>query len=356
MPLLQVVPSLPPAVNGVGDYATILARQLWERHGVESSFVVGDPAWVPPPGGAEFPTRAVPARTAGSLGEALAAVPASGTILLHYVPYGYAPRGCPFWLADALRDLRRRRPDLRLITVFHELSADGERPWKSAYWLSPIQRRLGRRIGRLSGVRRMTTTRVAEQLRGMLAPDDQGVETVPVFSNLGEPASLLPTGQRQRRMVVFGTRTWREEVYRRHLDGLLAACRHLGVESILDVGSPLTSLPTGLPLPLAVHGLLRTEDSPEVFGRSLAGFFTYPAAWLGKSGIFAAYCAHGLVPVTIPGNDEPSLEGLQPGVHYLVNGQGDAPEEVGRAAHAWYRQHCAAVHADGIHRAMLAAR
>ena len=353
--LLQIVPSLPPAVNGVGDYATLLARELRARHGVESRFVVGDPAWTPPADGPEFPARAVPARTADALSRLLPPADDPTPVLLHYVPYGYAPRGCPFWLVKSLRRLRRlRQPRLptRFITIFHELSADNEPPWKTAFWLSPFQRRLGRELGRLSDHRQMTTNLVADQLRAMLPAGDHAVEALPVFSNLGEADPPLPAAQRRRRMVVFGTRTWREAVYTRHVDDLLAACRHLGIKSVLDVGAPLHTPPVNLPVPFAAHGLLQPADAPEVFGESLAGFFTYPVPYLGKSGIFAAYCAYGLVPVTTADNRLANADGLRAGTHYLLGGQGGEPADVSRAAHAWHMQHRLRVHADGIHRAM----
>ena len=353
--LLQIVPSLPPAVNGVGDYATLLARALRARHGIESEFVVGDPGWRSPPGGAEFPARAVPARTADALGSLLPAAGDPTPVLLHYVPYGYAPRGCPFWLVKSLRHLNHpNHPNAknRIITIFHELSADGEPPWRSAFWLSSFQRRLGRELGRLSDGRQMTTNLVADQLRALLPPNDNVVAALPVFSNLGEADPPLPVEQRQRRIVVFGTRTWREAVYGPHADDLLAACRRLGIESVLDVGAPLASPPTSLPIPFAAHGLLRAEEAPAVFGQSLAGFFTYPAPYLGKSGIFAAYCAHGLVPVTTADNRRPNGDGLQAGKHYLLGTEGDAPAEVARAAHAWYQGHRLRVHADAVARAV----
>ena len=353
--LLQIVPYLPPTISGVGDNATCLARELQARHGVRSRFVVGDPAWTPPPDGPAFPTEVVAARRAADLLRLLPPDDDPTPILLHYVPYGYAARGCPFWLVEALRHLRRlRRPrhKHRIITIFHELSADAEPIWKSAFWLAPIQRRLGRQIGRLSDVRRMTTTLVANQMRAMLRSDDDTVETVPVFSNLGEGNPPLPPAQRARRMVVFGTRTWREETYTRHRDTLLAACRRLEIDQILDVGAPLPSPPTDLPIPFSAHGLLRVEDAPTVFGESLAGFFTYPVAWLGKSSIFSAYLGWGLVPVTIPGNDAASLDGLRSGVHYLPGGEGNPLDEVFRASQAWYHQHRLRIHADGVYRAM----
>jgi hypothetical protein len=41
----QIVPALPPDVDGIGDYALQLARRLRANHGVETYFIVGDPSW-----------------------------------------------------------------------------------------------------------------------------------------------------------------------------------------------------------------------------------------------------------------------------------------------------------------------
>jgi cobalamin biosynthesis protein CbiG len=79
MELIQIVPYLPPAHEGVGGYAAALARELRERLGVESRFVTGDPA----PG---------------------------STVLLHYANYGYQTRGCPGAEPAALEGKRRGPP------------------------------------------------------------------------------------------------------------------------------------------------------------------------------------------------------------------------------------------------------
>ncbi len=44
-------------------------------------------------------------------------------------------------------------------------------------------------------------------------------------------------------------------------------------------------------------GALPAAAASAVLLRSYAGFLGYPAAFLAKSTVFAAYCAHGLVPV-----------------------------------------------------------
>jgi hypothetical protein len=64
---------------------------------------------------------------------------------------------------------------------------------------------------------------------------------------------------------------------------------------------------------------------------SFAGFLAYPSAFLGKSTIFAAYCAHGLLPVQ-PG------EKAEPGV----------AQERATSAREWYLRHSLARQADQL--------
>ena len=45
MQFIQIVPSLPPAISGVGDYAYLLAKQMRETKGIQTIFIVCDPTW-----------------------------------------------------------------------------------------------------------------------------------------------------------------------------------------------------------------------------------------------------------------------------------------------------------------------
>ncbi len=138
--ILQIVPRPPGSHEGVGDYADALATGLERRLGERSEFVTGamiaKKNWCPPP--------------------ATAAI-------LHYVNYGYDPRGIPSWLPGRLRGIPR------LITVFHELYASGS--WRqSAFWLQPWQKRiarsLARKIGRLHRQQRRARGAVASPRAG----------------------------------------------------------------------------------------------------------------------------------------------------------------------------------------------
>ena len=365
MELIQIAPILPPILSGVGDYALLLARELQDAQDVRTRFLVGDPGWAGnEAAAAPFPTRAVPARTAPALGRALDDAEASGggapgAALLHYVGYGYAHRGCPFWLVDAVERWRLARPGRRLIVLFHELYATGP-IWSSVFWTSPFQKQLAARLGHAADARRMTTQLAAGQLRTLLGrrDHDAAIEATPVFSTLGEPAAPPPLAARRRQMVVFGSRSWREDVYTRGLADLTDACRALAIERVVDVGTPLDAVPGGgLPVPLEVAGPLPSAEAGALFADSLAGYFSYPVPSLGKSTIFSAYCAHGMVPVTFPGNSQPNLDGLEAGTHYLAGTAARTPDaealaRVAAVAFGWYSGHRLAVHAAGVRRQM----
>src|SRR5467141_2905569 len=102
MDVIQIVPRLPPATDGVGDYAIRVARQLRAAHQIESHFIVGDPEWQPPMN-LEFEAASIRVRSSAKLIEALQRNGSIATALLNYVGYGYAKRGCPVWLVKGLK-------------------------------------------------------------------------------------------------------------------------------------------------------------------------------------------------------------------------------------------------------------
>jgi hypothetical protein len=84
---------------------------------------------------------------------------------------------------------------------------------------------------------------------------------------------------------------------------------------------------------------------------SLAGFFDYNPDYLAKSTIFAAYCAHGLLPVSARCSTLP-LDRIEAGKHYWI------PEDqtkgwknlvelqvIADNAHTWYQTHNLSVQA-----------
>lgn len=192
--VLQIVPSFPPSIDGVGDYACILAEKLRDK--LDWSFcqlacrphseVSGD-------------TEVIRVRESSCLIEHIQKY---HRIILHYVGYGYHPRGIPIWLVRGLAAWKRIDPGNQLIVIFHEIWSSGP-PWRSEFYLSGIQRLLVRKLQCLSS-RSFTSTEVMWESLDRILPGKTVFSAVP--SNLEEPSqgrnSWCSGGL--LRLVVFG--------------------------------------------------------------------------------------------------------------------------------------------------------
>ena len=352
MLVTSIITRLPPAVDGVGDYALNLALRLRKDFDLETHFVVGDPTWT---GATEIEGFLIHPVSGCSANALLSLLPSNRqqptTVLLHYVNYGYAKRGCPVWLVDGLQRWRSASVNRSVVTMFHETYASGPL-WASSFWLSPLQRNLAARVASLSD-RCLTSRQGYGKLLYELSLGKQTqIPTLPVFSNLGEPGWVPPLVERERRVVVFGSSSNRLRVYRESFAKLELTCQLLGIKEIWDIG-PSTSLTLS-----TVNGVpvvqLGQRSAAEISGfllNSLAGFFDYNPDFLAKSGIFAAYCAHGLLPVSARCSALP-VDSIEAGKHYwMPDGQRKGLKNLVKLqaiadnAYAWYQTHNLSVHA-----------
>jgi hypothetical protein len=340
--LIMIVPRLPPLVDGVGDYSLSLARQIKQDFGLETRFIVCDPAWSGA-GGEEFEIAALASRTSAALCQQLEAWRQPTIVVLHYVGYGYARRGCPTWLVNGLSAWHQGQAQRYLVTMFHELYASGTAIWTSSFWTSALQKQLAVRLARLSD--RCLTNRQAsaEALQAMSQGKHQKILALPVFSTIGEPTLIQPLSARCRRIVVFGGRGQRQRAYQRSLPILEQAYLQLDIEEIVDIGPPLSQpLPTVAGQPIKALAVQPAIEISRLLADSVAGFFDYPIAYLEKSTIFAAYCAHQVLPIggVYP---EQTLVGIEPGQHFWTGNSApldwDNLQAIADRAYAWYHPH-----------------
>jgi hypothetical protein len=258
-------------------------------------------------------------------------------VLLHYVGYGYARRGCPYWLGDGLKKWRASGQRRVLITMFYEVYASGP-PWRSSFWTAPFQRSIAAALARTSEACRTNMRRYARILERISGK--AGISVMPVFSNVGEASSLKPYGQRKRCMVVFGGATWRTLIYTEHRSELLAAFRTFDLEELVDIGPPL-GVNVELPIPFRKCGPLSASDVSITLEDAMAGVLCYPPEFLGKSGIFAAYAAHGVVPVLLGKTDSLNEDGLREDREYVTVEllKSCDLDDISRAANSWYAPH-----------------
>ncbi len=319
--LLQIVPHGVAPADGVGAFAQALGATLSSQHGVDVSELVG----------------ADLAPDAEALRAALSAASRRGeplSVLLHYVGYGYAAAGDPRWLVAGLEDWRSHESRGRLVTLFHEVFASGP-PWSRSFWSAPTQKALARRLATLSDGR-ATTLHLYRGLLDSLAPGHP-TAVVPMASSLGEPELLPSWEQREAFLIVLGGAGNRERVYREQR-ALATACAALGLETIADVGPSVPEEVTARsPVPVERLGILPAAEISARLLRARAGALAYQPAFLPKSTVFAAYCAHGVIPVCLH-PPAPVPADLDAAPWWPDSGAAD-PGQVSREAHAWYQDH-----------------
>ncbi|MBD1847246.1 glycosyltransferase family 1 protein [Cyanobacteria bacterium FACHB-63] len=334
-----IVPKLPPSIDGIGDYGLRLAQQLYQDLGWKTHFIVGTPEWQGETEGEFFCVSTVAARSQTALLKLLPAAPA--TVLLHYAGHGYANRGCPFWLVQALAQWCQSGG--RLITLFHELYATSPL-LSSALLTSPFQKRLATQVMELSDRVLTNQKQYAEKIDQLSHHKHSAIPTLPVFSNVGEIEQPLPLNQRSRRLIVFGGGGLRTAAYGRSRSALIKACTELDIEEIIDIGSPLKFQPEPIPdVALKTLGVQPLTEISRYMSSAIAGFLDYPTAYLGKSTIFAAYCSHGMIPI-VSSKKTPNLDGLKSNQHYWLADSKqildiEQAQAIVHTAHAWYHAH-----------------
>jgi hypothetical protein len=349
--ILQIVPQLPGALDGVGDYALNLARALSERHHLTTAFSVAANTSVEAVDGFQVVSGL---RHDGSSHSVVQKHP---HVILHYVNYGYQKRGVPFRLLSVLRGLRTNCCG-RLLTIFHELYGSGP-PWRSVFWLRPLQIHIAREIAKISDRYIVSSEAMLEQMR-QLAPDLHA-SVHPVFSHFGEP--LLSTEQLTRRdphrWVICGGTVLVERSLRSFLEIRNRIPEHFSPRELLIIGGNDNPAVRAL---LLRSPEIRSDYRPRISAEHASQMLStcsfawldyfhrtdVPAAVLLKSSVFAAACAHGVITI-LPHLGSPieiSGDSL-PGPYYVSGSQSDLPRDRGRTAieiYEWYHRRAASEH------------
>jgi hypothetical protein len=337
--ILAIAPRIPPAVDGVGDYAATLAIGLEQQFGIQTKFLTAHTVET-------HQARTITPQSSQHLAELLKH---HSIVLLHYVGYGYSKRGCPYWLVAGLARWKARNPQAHLATMFHEVYASSRFLWHSAFWLSPMQRHLAQRLAQISD-RLFTNRDEHAHLLQQFAPGTP-ITVLPVLSNVGEITQLKLLKERSRHLVIFGGCTNRTGIYRDCFNFLERVCQHLSIERILDIGPAIAfqdspSWKSQVSCPIEMLGVRSPQEISTILANSLAGLVNYSPDYLAKSGIFAAYCAHGMLPINAQ-MGKAEVDGIFPGKHYWCPDK-DVPgvkdwselEAIATNAHAWYQHHC----------------
>jgi hypothetical protein len=363
--MIQVVPRRAAEPNGVADYALALAHTLRAYGGANSVFLSGTPTADAMPVEGDWKIVCVPKREAQILADTvqlLSAETNARAVVLHFSGYGYQKRGVPVWLVHGLQIWSRHAGRVPLLTIFHELYATDGRPWQSSFWLSPLQKHIARSILNLSSAAITPTDLYRKLLSEWRDGDATEITLMPVFSNVGEPGCGPAPCARTAAAVVFGLAGVEDYVfgiYRSQIERIISA---LGIEKIFDVGPRLSAMPRTLAgAPVIPKGVLPQGAVSELLQRARFGFVAYPLDFIGKSTVFAAYAAHGVVPIVFS-DKQGTFGGLQPARHFLDGlrvGTGGSAEDLAsiqRELFSWYTSHSLKVQAEFLANSISRAR
>jgi len=283
-------------------------------------------------------------------------------LLLHYSNYGYQKRGIPTWVPERVRTLRRQFKVFGV--VFHELYAFGP-PWRSAFWLSLMQQRIARDMLHEADFWHTNREAAAQWLRKASRSTVAPHRVLPVFSNIGEPG--MAEGSREPSLVVFGAGSSRARTYAWNDGEIHRFARRHGLK-IHDIGRPLPDGPMAQRLAkegVVVHGMLSEAEVSRAMLSASFGVVEYPPIDTCKSGIFAAYSAHGMCPILLWRDYDPH-DGLRAGLNYAAGFDAFAgatgadlfacASQIGHAARHWYEPHCVDAHVDALKKLHAEAR
>src|SRR5665213_266405 len=192
--VVHVVTSAPPVICGVGDYGSCINGQLRQEYGFSPRLYAPEPSHLA-------------AEKAARLKLALQSADA---VILEYSPYAYQRYGIPWWLLRALAQWKASGAGRRLVTIFHELYAMGKM-WSPAFWTSPPQRYVTRKLAELSDGAITTTRRQSEILKAWNPRMEPALLGVP--SNVGEIPGEQLNRNRNVTIVAFGQIGTRERLY-----------------------------------------------------------------------------------------------------------------------------------------------
>ncbi len=316
--LIMLVPRLPPMVDGVGDYSFQLAKQLRQMQVCHVQFLVGDPEFQDHSQLEGFESYTIAERSSQALLSALNQCNAQqSTLLVQFSGYGFAAWGNPKWLIEGLKEWKVLHSEARLATMFHELYNKLGYPWQHNFWVHHTQKRIISDLANLSQHIVTNMQEYGETLSFLSSTSNRDINILPVFSNVAELRKNPSIQERHRSMVIFGQSYTRRRSYQDSAKFIQEVCEQLNIKHIIDIG-PSTELEFTqfLNVPVIEKGRLDIEDVSMLLKKSLVGFINYEVKRLAKSGTFAAYSAHGLIPI-VSQDCNLILDSLQPGQHYI---------------------------------------
>lgn len=327
--IVHIAPTLPPSVNGLGDFCYILADNL-ERMGYRhNSFLVRNK----PPG---VGPNVIPFEV-NDFEQRLMRTGAE-VVILHYVNYAYSRVGLPFYIVSALKTYKKRTGS-RIVVFFHELYASSNSMLRLPFYTSNLQKKLVRELCLVSDSVLTSCSTYVERLEKVNPDLKLAIECTGVFSNIPDYLYNSSHQKEAGTLVVFGSTARRNGVY--SSAGFAPMLNQLGITKVYDIGPG--SIELSYPgVDVNILGSLGNEHIAHYLNKAWYGALNYVPGLLAKSGIFSAYTAFGVIPVNMRESQGPLNDGLIEGVNYFssdsIERTFEDPLTVRAAVLAWYNE------------------
>jgi hypothetical protein len=183
----------------------------------------------------------------------------------------------------------------------------------------------------------MTTHPTGAETLRKFVDENTSVDVCPVFSNVGEPKERPTFDARVPQAVIFGGSRTKTALYETHRGATQTVLENWDIDTVIDIGPSDIVVPDTLGMRVDVRGLQPAQTISNLLLDARIGLLHYPAAYATKSGILAAYMAHGVVPVLVA--PEPLGGWLKAGTHFVVPGLEASMAATAEHASRWYDRH-----------------
>jgi hypothetical protein len=286
--IVQISPTYPPNIGGVGHYAKLLADFLIKKK-IKSKFFVSD---------FSNDGKNKKIKLFGKITSQLSKLLENNNtkiIVLHFSGYGYASRGLCFNLIKSIKEWKKKNKKHRLITIFHEIYATGP-IYRMSFWTYLPQKYLAKTLFKLSDF----VLTMNNENKSILSTFDKKKKVIlsNVFSNIGEIKNNKKLNKRKEIAIIFGGRYQKKILYK---DILLNQKKYLNllnkllIKKIIDIG-PKTNVPKKIGcIPIKLLGVKSKKFISNLFINAKAGLIFYPVSQMTKSTIVASYASHGML-------------------------------------------------------------
>ena len=330
--ILHITPSMPPEINGLGDFCYLLSRNLEKDGYTDQTFLVRkDPVL--------NTSRNIHAFVPGSFARALSAFQPE-VVLLHYVGYGYSAHGIPFYLVSGLRNYKKKS-NCRLLVFFHELYANSNSIFELPFYTHLLQKEIVRQLYAMADDTFTNCETYTQLLKRVGGSASDKTTCTGLFSNVPEDLFDERLARDAHSMIVFGSLARRKTVYDH--PGFVSVLKNLNVKRLYDVG-PGELFFESKSIEWHKMGALGTSDLATCLNRTNFGGLCYKPHLLGKSGILSAYAAFGVIPINLIFSGDSPGDGLIEGRNYFSWTASMLPnsaleDDARRELRSWYSSH-----------------